>query len=550
MKLLRMYLSVSRPGSLAAILLGVCSGVLAAALIAVLNEAIGAEPGARWGYAWAIGGLCVLRLASGIGAHLVLVRISQRAVMNMRMTLCRSVISSPLATTERLGAGRLNACFGDDVQLVAFAVVNIPYFFVNLVIIAGSLAYMGWMSMAALGGLSALLLLGAASYMLPVAIANRRLVHARDAQDELFSLFRDVIHGVKELKLYSTRRARVIEDRFATAADLVRKRNVEGIGLYASAANWNRMLFFVYVGALILAWPLITDLPPAALAGHVVLLLYIMAPLEAIMNALPHIARAEVALGRAARLQADLEPEPSLASIWPSESWRSIELRGVRLGYQAEDGFELGPIDLRFQRGEVVYLVGSNGSGKTTLVKLLTGLYLPDHGGILVDGNEITAEERPIYRELFAALFADFHVFDEFEAIRGRASSTRVADLLRRFDLDGLPAISDGTVDASRISSGQLKRAALIEALLLDRSFYVFDEWASYQDPRFRNVFYEEVVPSLAAEGKAVLVVTHDDRFLSLADRIVRLESGRQVQTNAPPRDTTGRSLAAIGERP
>jgi len=66
-----------------------------------------------------------------------------------------------------------------------------------------------------------------------------------------------------------------------------------------------------------------------------------------------------------------------------------------------------------------------------------------------------------------------------------------------------------------------------VVALSLNRPFLVFDEWAADQDPVFKKVFYHEVLPELRSQGKAVLVISHDDRFFSVADRVVRLESGR-----------------------
>ncbi|MBX3649631.1 MAG: hypothetical protein KF766_18380, partial [Rhodocyclaceae bacterium] len=68
-------------------------------------------------------------------------------------------------------------------------------------------------------------------------------------------------------------------------------------------------------------------------------------------------------------------------------------------------------------------------------------------------------------------------------------------------------------------------------AYVEDRPFYLFDEWAADQDPLFRKVFYTELLPDLKARGKAVLVITHDDRYFSWADRCIRLDLGRLVES-------------------
>ncbi|MDD9937710.1 MAG: ABC transporter ATP-binding protein, partial [Myxococcales bacterium] len=57
----------------------------------------------------------------------------------------------------------------------------------------------------------------------------------------------------------------------------------------------------------------------------------------------------------------------------------------------------------------------------------------------------------------------------------------------------------------------------------------LFDEWAADQDPEFKRVFYRELIPELRARGKAVVVVTHDDRYFDAADRLLKMEAGRVV---------------------
>jgi putative ATP-binding cassette transporter len=67
----------------------------------------------------------------------------------------------------------------------------------------------------------------------------------------------------------------------------------------------------------------------------------------------------------------------------------------------------------------------------------------------------------------------------------------------------------------------------LLTAYLENRPIYVFDEWASDQDPFFREIFYEEILPGLKARGKAVIAITHDEEYYHLADRTIRMTDGR-----------------------
>src|SRR4029077_10583080 len=97
------------------------------------------------------------------------------------------------------------------------------------------------------------------------------------------------------------------------------------------------------------------------------------------------------------------------------------------------------------------------------------------------------------------------------------------------------------------LSQGQRKRLALLNAYLEDRPLYLFDEWAADQDPAFKEVFYRRLLPQLKAAGKTVVVISHDDRYFDLADRIVRLDEGRVV-FDGPVRDAEGIREALIAD--
>ena len=76
----------------------------------------------------------------------------------------------------------------------------------------------------------------------------------------------------------------------------------------------------------------------------------------------------------------------------------------------------------------------------------------------------------------------------------------------------------------------QRKRLALLTAYLEDRPIYLFDEWAADQDPMFKEIFYRTLLPELKRRHKAVVVITHDDRYFDCADRILKLENGQIVE--------------------
>lgn len=214
--------------------------------------------------------------------------------------------------------------------------------------------------------------------------------------------------------------------------------------------------------------------------------------------------------------------------------------------------FSIGPINLTIQPGGFVFIVGGNGSGKTTLAKVLTGLYEPEEGTIEVDGRTIGWRERAAYRQRFSAVFNDFHLFDALLGIvdpddpsRAQADA-RANALVAKLALDHKVKVVDGAFSTRALSTGQRKRLALVVAYLEDRPFYLFDEWAADQDPSFKAVFYEQLLPELRARGKAVIVITHDDRYFDLADRLLKLDNGRIVSDTTPVRSRAQDGVDAL----
>lgn len=145
--------------------------------------------------------------------------------------------------------------------------------------------------------------------------------------------------------------------------------------------------------------------------------------------------------------------------------FRSLTLQEVRYQYRGEDGerFTLGPLNLQFTPGELVFVVGGNGSGKTTLANLLVGLYPPDSGAILLNGSKIAADQQAGYRQLFSVVFSDFFLFDDVAFIHERTPA-QVAHLLHLLKLSHKVRFQNGRFSTTALSQGQRKRLALLQA--------------------------------------------------------------------------------------
>ena len=175
------------------------------------------------------------------------------------------------------------------------------------------------------------------------------------------------------------------------------------------------------------------------LTGYVVIALWLIGPLTGVLSVLSAIGRANVALEKIERLGFSLAAhnteEFSLARPETETLFDQLELAGVTHSYHHEKDdshFTLGPIDLTFRPGELVFIIGGNGSGKSTLAKIIIGLYPPESGELRLDGRVIANSNRDDYRQLFSAVFSDFHIFETLLGLNAPNLDGRAQQLSRR----------------------------------------------------------------------------------------------------------------------
>ena len=224
------------------------------------------------------------------------------------------------------------------------------------------------------------------------------------------------------------------------------------------------------------------------------------------------------------------EPDFPTGSDFDS-NWTSLELVNIHHSYTGDSEkhqFTLDNINLKFEPGELVFIVGGNGSGKSTLVKQVTGLYIPDNGEILFNNIPITDDNREWYRQQFSVVFYDFYLFERLLGIEDNRG-TEIQNYLKQLELDKKVTVKEGILSTTNLSQGQRKRLALLTAYLENRPIYLFDEWASDQDPVFKEVFYNKLLPELKQRGKTVIAISHDDRYFDKCDRLIKLDYGRVV---------------------
>jgi ATP-binding cassette subfamily B protein len=221
-----------------------------------------------------------------------------------------------------------------------------------------------------------------------------------------------------------------------------------------------------------------------------------------------------------------------------------ITVEDVTFTYPAASTAALREVSLQIQAGQVIALVGENGSGKTTLAKLLSRLYLPDHGAIRWDNTDIAELNAGQLRRRIAVIFQDFARYDltareniglgavehidDPDAIRAAAAQAGADRYLAALP-DGYETVLSPEYDGGRdLSVGQWQRVALARAFIRDAPLIILDEPTASLDPRAEHDLFTRI-RSLYA-GRTVLLISHRYNTVRDADHIYVLSAGQIIE--------------------
>ncbi|MBZ0238403.1 MAG: ABC transporter ATP-binding protein [Deltaproteobacteria bacterium] len=206
----------------------------------------------------------------------------------------------------------------------------------------------------------------------------------------------------------------------------------------------------------------------------------------------------------------------------------------------------LHPTDLTIYRGEVLVIMGPSGSGKTTLLSLLGLVLTPTEGQVLVSGRSVAGasadELARLRRDHVGFVFQQFNLLAGLTAMQNasvplvlRGTRSREGDAVARAALELVGMGDKLHAKARSMSGGQQQRVAIARALVTDAGVLLCDEpTASLDGATGRGVL--DTLRALArTRDRAVVVVTHDERVLRIADRLVVVEDGRARERSLSP---------------
>ena len=376
--------------------------------------------------------------------------------------------------------------------------------------------------------------------------AFRALTH-RAPESRLLNYLEMLLTGndtIKEIKLFGLggpllERYQALFTRFYLEdRAIAERRTIAGLG-------WGMLSNLVYYASY--AWIVLRTIAGGITLGDMTMFLTIFrqsqSSVQSLLDSLNRLYESNLFLDN---LLTYLELQPSLVApdnglTAPAPIRYGIEFRNVSFRYPGSDVDVLQDINLHIRPGERIALVGLNGAGKTTLIKLLTRLYDPTDGQVLLDGVDLREYDLTSLHQRFGVIFQDFvhYQFTVQENI-GFGQVDALDDLARIHDaadrggagpvIENMPQGYDTMLGrrwekGHELSGGQWQKIALARAFMREAEVLVLDEPTSALDAEAEYEVFQRF--GELVEGRTAVLISHRFSTVRMADRIAVLSAGR-----------------------
>jgi cyclic peptide transporter len=547
MRLLSLLQKKSKLFYVLLLVLGLINSIWSMGLLLMINNRIaGTSLPFVQGYDWQI--YVVLILISFFTARAFqsyTIRLTYELGNDLGLSVFEKLRFADYEEYIKLGEEKVRTATADVTTLQRFPHVFIEVFN-SIVMVSIGLGYLFYTNF-----LSALLILGvltalAAVYYIRNISISRDLNTVRDLANVYQQNVNDFLRGFKDVKMSITRSDNIFKKYISQNRNRVKELTIKTLIKFMGNELMGNYLWYLLIGIIVFLLPVILHMSNVVNNQFVVTLLYLMGPVGIVVARISEFTQMQIAVDRLEQFHDKINASRAIAIghgdlVATSGEFEGIRFENVTFEYYDErraETFRLKPLTLDIKKGESIFITGGNGSGKSTFVNLLTGLYVPHGGTILLNGLAISEKTYPGYRNRIAAIFTDSGLFSEnYDGLDLEPDNERLMFWLRKMELENIVTFDNEKKSIKAdLSKGQQKRLALIYIMLENKDVIVLDEWAAEQDPVFRAYFYKKIIPELKQMGKTVIVVTHDDTYFNCGERLIKFDYGNVVsdtQVNA-----------------
>lgn len=544
------------------IFLNLVNAAVSVGIIAYINQTFISQPvfnTLSWASLGQFSALVVLLLVTTFVSQYALTRLGHQFVYELRTKLVKQIIDTKVPQIDHLGSARLLASLSSDIQSITVAFVRMPELVQGVILSVGVALYLGWLSLPLL--LIVMFWIAMTIWISTILVKHvyTHLRELREINDLLYEDYQSIIDGRKELALNQYRAEKLYKNDFLNHAKSYQHRVIKADTYHLSAVNWSNIMMFAAIG-VVFAVSNYLAIPMGIATTFSLTILFMQSPILHAVGAYPTLQTAQVALDKIQSLEL-AEYQSNFTTDIVVNNWQSISFNDIGYRYASidTDANELAvkenehssdilkAVNLTLRRGDVVFLIGANGSGKSTLAKIITGIFTPSIGTVKIDSQLVDSENNTDYRQLFSAIFSDQHLFKQLIGREGQQPDEALVNTwLHKLNLQDKVSVTDNQLSTDKLSQGQRKRLAMLIAVAEQKDILLLDEWAADQDPAFRRVFYQTLIPELKALGKTLFIISHDDGYFEHADRLLLMKEGRLIELNAEERQRASADAIAM----
>lgn len=466
----------------------------------------------------------------------------------IRQRLAYKVSLAELSTLESIGTAPIYARLSQDTSMVSNTSTILLNAIQSSIMVIFIILYIGTISAGSFIIVLSIMTICIAIYFQSSQGFREDWLEVAKKETYFFASLQHILNGFKEIKINRNKNKSVLTNYNKVAKDIKKQRIKTNLG-YNVLMVFSQIFFYILLGAVVFVLPHLHAEHAEDIIKVTAALLFMIGPFESVMSSIQIFITANGAARNILDLETMLEKElkqnelsitihndPSSFQTLSYE--HNIQLQNLVYAYpptkEQDYIFQVGPINLTLNKGELIFITGGNGSGKSTFLKLLTGLYLPQSGKIYIDTDEknyakhiVTPTNYQRYRNLFTTIFTDFHLFDKLYGVENPDPAI-VNECLVNMELPPEKTMyRNGGFTNIKLSSGQKKRLALTSSILENKDIYIFDEVAADLDPDFRDKYYYEIIQELTHRGKTVIVVSHDRHYWTVPDRLLEMVNGQ-----------------------
>lgn len=340
--------------------------------------------------------------------------------------------------------------------------------------------------------------------------------------------FGDTVGGVEEIKLFHILESKIQEFESKQKKVVSKKKKMNLLGVWNITIDTMMVQFLVmvlYITGASLVFNL--QLSVGSVFAFITYSTYVTGPISGILN-IGYMLSGIIPSTKRFYCFMDLQEEETKQESGYHPKFGDIELKHVSFSYEKSEKV-LENVSLKFEKGSKTALIGKNGSGKSTILRLITRMYHPDKGQVLLDGIDSLSFSVGEYRELISVVSQQIYLFNDTirnniclykdvkeEEILQAAADSGIKEFIEEVTLDYVVG-----QNGSLLSGGQKQKIAMARALIHNKSIIIFDEATSNSD-----IYSEMQINSLLQtrlKEKTVIMVTHKQEVLKDMDRIVFL---------------------------